>query len=208
MSNAATNNFNPVAKTFSFRIENKYDVAKQLALFGGSIDTDALAKDAEGNLIFTHADPKPINNYCHTGIDAVLTDGILPVRNELGELALPNEKEGKFLRATPLNPRFRIEDLKKYLRSDYYLINRIIIKVLAQDQFDNPIVLQTSDPTIDNGSKSILPTNYSDPTMLQTTKIIIDDIPGTVLQGDTMMFWQINSGEVINMTMEFSESQR
>ena len=43
MNNAATNNFNPVAKTFSFRIENKYDVAKQLALFGGSIDTDALA---------------------------------------------------------------------------------------------------------------------------------------------------------------------
>ena len=112
------------------------------------------------------------------------------------------------MEALPLNPQFRIEDLKRYLQSDYYLISRMIIKAQSQDQFDNPITLLTTSPTENLGSKTILPTNYSTPEMLQTTKIIIGDIPGTVLQGDTMMLWRINGGEVINLTFEFTESQK
>ena len=203
------NDFNPVAKTFSLRIKNKFEEAKVLAMFAGTIMTDSIAKDASNAnaLVFTKANPEPVNNY-HPGVDAVMTDGILPMVQS-GELIIPDTKEGSnFMEALPLNPQFRIEDLKRYLQSDYYLISRIIIKAQSQDQFDNPITLLTTSPTENLGSKTILPTNYSTPEMLQTTKIIIGDIPGTVLQGDTMMLWRINGGEIINLTFEFSESQK
>lgn len=201
------NDFNPVAKTFSFRIKNKFEDAKVLALFAGTIMTDAIAKDSEGNLLFTRANPEPVNNY-HPGVDAVMTDGILPMV-QAGSLVFPSTKtDADYLEVLPLNPQFRIEDLKQFLQSDYYLINRMIIKAQSQDQFDNPITLLTTSPTVSLGSKTILPTNYSTPEMLQTTKIIIGDIPGTVLQNDTMMIWRINGGETINFTFEFSESQK
>ena len=203
------NDFNPVAKTFSLRIKNKFEDAKVLALFSGTIVTEGLAKDKNNAdaLVFTKANPEPANNY-HNGIDMVMTDGILPVM-QAGELIIPETKsDSNFMEALPLNPQFRIEDLKRYLQSDYYLISRMIIKAQSQDQFDNPITLLTTSPTENLGSKTILPTNYSTPEMLQTTKIIIGDIPGTVLQGDTMMLWRINGGEVINLTFEFTESQK
>lgn len=203
------NDFNPVAKTFSLRIKNKFEDAKVLALFSGTIVTEGLAKDKNNAdaLVFTKANPEPANNY-HNGIDMVMTDGILPVM-QAGELIIPETKsDSDFMEALPLNPQFRIEDLKRYLQSDYYLISRMIIKAQSQDQFDNPITLLTTSPTENLGSKTILPTNYSTPEMLQTTKIIIGDIPGTVLQGDTMMLWRINGGEVINLTFEFTESQK
>lgn len=203
------NDFNPVAKTFSLRIKNKFEDAKVLALFSGTIVTEGLAKDKNNSdaLVFTKANPEPANNY-HTGVDMVMTDGVLPVM-QAGELIIPETKgDTDFMEALPLNPQFRIEDLKRYLQSDYYLISRMIIKAQSQDQFDNPITLLTTSPTENLGSKTILPTNYSTPEMLQTTKIIIGDIPGTVLQGDTMMLWRINGGEVINLTFEFTESQK
>lgn len=203
------NDFNPVAKTFSLRIKNKFEDAKVLALFSGTIVTEGLAKDKNNAdaLVFTKANPEPANNY-HNGIDMVMTDGILPLM-QAGELIIPETKsDSNFMEALPLNPQFRIEDLKRYLQSDYYLISRMIIKAQSQDQFDNPITLLTTSPTENLGSKTILPTNYSTPEMLQTTKIIIGDIPGTVLQGDTMMLWRINGGEVINLTFEFTESQK
>lgn len=203
------NDFNPVAKTFSLRIKNKFEDAKVLALFSGTIVTEGLAKDKNNAdaLVFTKANPEPANNY-HNGIDMVMTDGILPLM-QAGELIIPETKrDSDFMEALPLNPQFRIEDLKRYLQSDYYLISRMIIKAQSQDQFDNPITLLTTSPTENLGSKTILPTNYSTPEMLQTTKIIIGDIPGTVLQGDTMMLWRINGGEVINLTFEFTESQK
>ena len=203
------NDFNPVAKTFSLRIKNKFEDAKMLALFTGTIVTEGLAKDKNNSdaLVFTKANPEPANNY-HTGVDMVMTDGVLPLM-QAGELVIPETKgDTDFMEALPLNPQFRIEDLKRYLQSDYYLISRMIIKAQSQDQFDNPITLLTTSPTENLGSKTILPTNYSTPEMLQTTKIIIGDIPGTVLQGDTMMLWRINGGEVINLTFEFTESQK
>ena len=203
------NDFNPVAKTFSLRIKNKFEDAKVLALFTGTIVTEGLAKDKNNSdaLVFTKANPEPANNY-HNGVDMVMTDGILPLM-QAGELVIPETKgDTDFMEALPLNPQFRIEDLKRYLQSDYYLISRMIIKAQSQDQFDNPITLLTTSPTENLGSKTILPTNYSTPEMLQTTKIIIGDIPGTVLQGDTMMLWRINGGEVINLTFEFTESQK
>lgn len=203
------NEFNPVAKTFSLRIKNKFENAKVLALFSGTIVTEGLAKDKNNSdaLVFTKANPEPANNY-HNGIDMVMTDGILPLM-QAGELIIPETKsDSDYMEALPLNPQFRIEDLKRYLQSDYYLISRMIIKAQSQDQFDNPITLLTTSPTENLGSKTILPTNYSTPEMLQTTKIIIGDIPGTILQGDTMMLWRINGGEVINLTFEFTESQQ
>lgn len=203
------NDFNPVAKTFSLRIKNKFEDAKVLALFTGTIVTEGLAKDKNNSdaLVFTKANPEPANNY-HNGVDMVMTDGILPLMQD-GQLVIPETKgDTDFMEALPLNPQFRIEDLKRYLQSDYYLISRMIIKAQSQDQFDNPITLLTTSPTENLGSKTILPTNYSTPEMLQTTKIIIGDIPGTVLQGDTMMLWRINGGEVINLTFEFTESQK
>ena len=203
------NDFNPVAKTFSLRIKNKFEDAKVLALFTGTIVTEGLAKDKNNSdaLVFTKANPEPASNY-HTGVDMVMTDGVLPLMQD-GQLVIPETKGGTdFMEALPLNPQFRIEDLKRYLQSDYYLISRMIIKAQSQDQFDNPITLLTTSPTENLGSKTILPTNYSTPEMLQTTKIIIGDIPGTVLQGDTMMLWRINGGEVINLTFEFTESQK
>ncbi len=203
------NDFNPVAKTFSLRIKNKFEDAKVLALFTGTIGTEGLAKNKNNSdaLVFTKANPEPANNY-HNGVDMVMTDGILPLM-QAGELVIPETKgDTDFMEALPLNPQFRIEDLKRYLQSDYYLISRMIIKAQSQDQFDNPITLLTTSPTENLGSKTILPTNYSTPEMLQTTKIIIGDIPGTVLQGDTMMLWRINGGEVINLTFEFTESQK
>lgn len=203
------NDFNPVAKTFSLRIKNKFEDAKMLAFFAGTIMTDGLAKDQNnaGALVFTKANPEPVDNY-HPGIDALMSDGVLPMMQG-GELVIPDTKGGSdFMEVMSLNPKYRIEDLKKFLQSDFYLINRMIIKAQSQDQFDNPITLLTTSPTDDLGSRIILPTNYSTPDMMQTTKIIIGDIPGTVLQGDTMMLWRINGGETINFTFEFSESQK
>lgn len=202
------NLFNPVAKTFSLRLVNKYEEAKYLALFAGTIQTMGLAKDSEGNPHLVFSDPRPVRNYSQASIDCVMTDGVSPIV-EGDDLVIPDKKSGKdYFECIPSNPQFKIEDLKNYLKNNYYLISRIIIKVQSQDQFDNPITLQTSSPTQNNGSKTILPTNYSDPTMLQTTKIIIDDIKGTVFQDDTMMYWKINGGEVINITFEFDEAQK
>lgn len=201
-------NFNPIAKSFSLRIENKYDVAKYLALFAGSIDTDGIAKDAAGNLFYTTANPDPVRNYAQSAVDAVMTDGVLPVIED-GALVMPDTKGGTdYMQVTALNPQFRVRDLKKYLRSNCYLISRIIIKAQSQEQFDNPMTFKTSSPTENLGSQTILPTNYSTPEMLQTTKIIIDNIQGTVLQDDTMMFWQINAGETVSVTFEFLEKQQ
>ena len=107
-----------------------------------------------------------------------------------------------------MNPQFRVKDLKKFLISNGYIINRIIIKAKSQDQFDNPITLRTTSPTENLGSKTILPTNYSTPEMLQTTKIIINDIEGTILQDDTMITWQLDANEEVNVTFEFMEIQQ
>ena len=202
------NVFNPIAKTFALQIKNHYSVAKYIALFSGTIDTYSIARDADTSaLVLTPANPHPVKNYAQTQVDAVLTDGVLP--EVVGDvLTIPSTKSGSdYLEAKPLNPQFRIADLKSWLRSNRYDIKRIIIKVQSQDQFDNPITFQTSNPTENAGAIQIQPTNYSDPTMLNTTKIIINDIEGTKIQDDCMMFWQINSGEVVNITMEFTEHQ-
>lgn len=202
------NVFNPIAKTFAFQIKNHYSAPKYIALFSGTIDTYSIAREADTSaLVLTPANPLPVKNYAQTQVDAVLTDGVLP--EMAGDvLTIPSAKSGSdYLEARSLNPQFRITDLKSWLRSNRYDIKRIIIKVQSQDQFDNPITFQTSNPTENAGAIQIQPTNYSDPSMLNTTKIIIDDIEGTKIQDDCMMFWQINSGEVVNITMEFTEHQ-
>lgn len=200
-----------IAKTFTFQIANHYDAPKTVAFFAGTIFTGALATDEETNKpVFTNANPEPVQNYAQGIVDAVLTDGILPVMKD-GALVIPSKKEveegGGYLEARANNPLFRIEDFKKYLQGDFYLWAKTIIKVKEQDQFDKPITLRTTSPTENLGSKTIYPTSYSTPQMLQTNKIIIDDMQGTVLQNDTMMLWEINPGEVINLTFQFTESQ-
>ena len=92
------------------------------------------------------------------------------------------------------------------MKSNAFLIEKIIIKTKTQDQFDNPITLQTTSPTESLTVSSIEPTEYSTPEMLNTTKIVIDNI-SVALQDDTSMYWKINAGEVVNITFVFIEKQ-
>ena len=148
-------------------------------------------------------------NYCQSTVDAVMSDGVLAVyESKDGSLKVPDTSGGTdYIEVKALNPQFRVKDLKKFLISNGYLIN-IIIKAKSQDQFDNPITLRTTSPTENLGSKTILPTNYSTPEMLQTTKIIINDIDGTILQDDTMILWRLDANEEVNITFEFMEIQQ
>lgn len=203
-------NFSPIAKTFSFQIENTYeDKAKVIALFAGSADCRALATDTDtSKQVFCDADPSAVGAMMRGTCDAIMTDGVLPEIID-GALTIPSSKAGNnFLRASANDPRFTIRNLKKWLRSNGYILNRIIIKTKTQDQFDNPMTFATSSPTEDKGSMTIIPTNYSTPEMLQTNKIIINDIAGTLLQDDTVILWRFNAGEVVNITMEFAEIQQ
>lgn len=202
--------FSPIAKTFAFQLENRYeDQAKVIALFTGTADCRALATDtATGKQVFCDANPAAVGTMMKGICDAVMVDGVMPEIID-GELTIPDTKGGtNFLRAVAKDPRFSINGLKKWLTSNGYLINRIIIKTKTQDQFDNPITFATSSPTDDKGSVTITPTNYSTPEMLQTNKIIIDNIEGTVLQDDTVIEWTLNPGEVVNITLEFTEIQQ
>lgn len=198
--------YSPIAKSFTVRIENKYSVAKDLAMFAGTLQTAALAKDAAGAFVLTQGNPLPVRNYAQSAIDAVMVDGVLPVFTDGKGLEIPAESS-QCLKATSLNPAFSIDSLKSWLRSNSYAISRIIIKATSQDQFDNPMTFRTSSPVENLGATTILPTNYSTPEMLQTTKIIIDNISGTVLQDDTMLLWRINANETVNITFEFLEIQ-
>lgn len=197
----------PIKQSFSIRIENKYPEAKNVALFAGSIDTMGLAKDTEGQLHFTVANPEPVQNYVQGKIDAIMTDGVLPVMQD-GTLTIPDTKgDTDFLRAKSLNDQFRIRDLLSYLKANVYLIDMITIKVQSQDQFDNPIIFKTTSPVQSLSTTSINPTKYSSPNMLQTTKIEIKDLKGTRIQEDTFMSWLINAGEIVNITFDFTEDQ-
>lgn len=199
--------YNAIPKSFSLRVENKYDTPKFIAFFAGTLNTMGLAKKEDGTMVFTCANPEPVQNYSQSKIDAILTDGVLPEMIG-GELTIPNEEKGvDFLKGRTLNPQFRLEDLKKYIISNAYLINKITITVTSKTQFDNPITFKTSSPTENLGSITILPTVYNKPNMYQDTKIVIDNLDGTVLQDDTMIMWEINAGEIINITFEFLEQQ-
>ena len=203
-------NFSPIAKTFAFQLENHYeDKAKVIALFAGNADCRALATDeATGKTVFCDANPAAVGTMMKGICDAIMVDGVLPEIKD-GELRIPDIKGGNdYLRAIAKDSRFSINGLKKWLRSNGYIINRIIIKTKTQDQFDNPMTFATSSPTEDKGSVTITPTNYSTPEMLQTNKIIIDDIQGTLLQDDTVIEWTLNAGEVVNITLEFTEIQQ
>lgn len=199
-------NYSPIAKSFTFRIDNTYDVAKNLCLFAGTLQTAALATNSEDVQVLTQGNPVPVQEYAQSSIDAVMVDGVLPVFTEGKGLEIPAESAPR-LKAISMNPQFSIDSLKSWLKSNSYMISRIIIKATSQDQFDNPMTFRTSSPTENLGATTILPTNYSTPEMLQTTKIIIDNITGTVLQDDTMMFWRINANESVNVTFEFLEVQ-
>lgn len=200
-------NNSPIKQSFSIRIENKFDVAKNVCLFAGSIDTLGLAKDEENNLHFTIANPEPVQNYVQSTIDAILTDGVLPMVQD-GVLVLPSTKAGNnYISAKSLNDQFRIRDLVNYLKANVYLIDMITIKVQSQDQFDNPIIFKTTSPVQSLTTTTLNPTKYSSPNMLQTTKIEIKDIVGTRIQEDTFMSWLINAGEVVNITFDFTEDQ-
>ena len=199
--------YSPIAKSFTFRIDNTYDVAKNLCLFAGTLQTSALAMNLETNVAeLTQGNPVPVQQYAQSNVDALMIDGILPVYTEGKGLEIPAEASPR-LKAISMNPQFSIDSLKSWLKSNSYMISRIIIKASSQDQFDNPMTFRTSSPTENLGATTILPTNYSTPEMLQTTKIVIDNITGTVLQDDTMIFWRINANESVNITFEFLEVQ-
>lgn len=208
--NPSNSPLSPIAKSFSVRITNKFASAKTIALFAGTIDTLGLATNSASKPILVDSNPEPVINYCQSTVDAVMSDGVLAVYDsKAGSLTIPDTSGGTdYIEVKALNPQFRVKDLKKFLISNGYIINRIIIKAKSQDQFDNPITLRTTSPTENLGSKTILPTNYSTPEMLQTTKIIINDIEGTILQDDTMITWQLDPNEEVNVTFEFMEIQQ
>ena len=186
--NPSNSPLSPIAKSFSVRISNKFASAKTIALFAGTIDTLGLATDSASKSVLVDSNPEPVINYCQSTVDAVMSDGVLAVYDsKAGTLTIPDTSGG----------------------TDYIEVKAlIIIKAKSQDQFDNPITLRTTSPTENLGSKTILPTNYSTPEMLQTTKIIINDIEGTILQDDTMITWQLDANEEVNVTFEFMEIQQ
>lgn len=197
----------PLAKSFTIKIENKYEEAKNLCLFSGTIDVSAIAKDAANSdaIVFTKGNPTPIQNYSQKSVDAVMVDGVLPIVDSSKGLILP-ASTGRCMQAKSLNPQFTINSLKEWLKSNCYAIKRSIITVSDQSQFENPIVMKTSSPTENLGDKTILPTNYNSPDQFNDKKIIIDNFE-MFLQDDTMMFWLINANTAITMTFEFTENQ-
>lgn len=197
----------PLAKSFTIKIENKYDEAKNLCLFSGTLDTSAIVKDVANSdaLVFTKGNPAPVQNYSQKSVDCVMVDGVLPVIDQSKGLILP-AATGQCMTAKSLNPQFTINSLKDWLRSNCYAIKRSIVTVSEQAQFENPITMKTSSPTENLGDKTILPTNYNSPDQFNDKKIIIDNFE-MFLQDDTMMFWLVNPRTTITMTFEFTENQ-
>lgn len=196
-----------VKKTFSFRITNKYEEDKNICLFQGTLPTMAIAVNSDNEPVLTNANVEAVKAYSLSSVDAVLTDGVLPVMVAGKGLSIPDSSAGTdFLLGEALNSQFSIENFKSYLKSNAFLIEKMIIKTKTQDQFDNPITLQTTSPTESLTVSSIEPTEYSTPEMLNTTKIVIDNL-SVVMQDDSAMYWKINAGEVVNITLVFRENQ-
>lgn len=182
---------------FGFTIKNTTDAVKNLALFSGSIPSLGLAADGDGVKVLTQGDPTQLNKAGIGIYDAVLCDGVLPLAGIVDE-KVPG------VSVSALDPRFTMEHMVNFLRSNSLIVKKMIIKATSQDQFDNQINFATTSPYKAYGVSVIAPTNYALPTHFQNNKIIIDDVPFR-LQDDTFVGWAINAGETVNITFELLE---
>lgn len=193
MNNTKSN----VPLQFGFSIKNATLTAKNIALFAGTIPSIGLAADGDGKVLLTKGDPTQLNKAGIGTFDAVLSDGILPLEGVI-------DKTEANISVEPLDPRFTVEHMVNYLRSNSLIVKRMIIKATSQDQFDNQLSFAVTTPFKSLGISAIAPTNYSLPTNFQNNKIIIDDVPFR-LQDDTFVGWKINAGETVNITFELED---
>lgn len=194
-------------KSYSFSVTNKGNVNKNVCLFQGIIDTQAIAIDADENPVLTNGNVKALRNFGFSDIDAILTDGVSPVFTEGKGLEIPDaDAEGvECIVSRASNPKFSIETLKSYLKSGGYIIKEIIATSTTQGQFGKPISFQTISPVQSLTADYIETTRYALPTNFNVNKVVIPT--SLILQADTFMSWVIGAGETVNITLVFEELQ-
>lgn len=194
-------------KSYSFSITNKGNVDKNVCLFQGIIDTQAVAINADENPVFTNGNVEAVRKFGFSDIDAILTDGVSPVFTQGKGLEIPNANaEGaECIVSRSSNPRFNIETLKSYLKSGGYLIKEFIATSTTQGQFGNPITVQTISPVQSLTADYIEVTRYAVPTNFNVNKVVIPC--SLALQADTFMSWVVKAGETVEITLVFEELQ-
>lgn len=194
-------------KSYSFSITNKGNVDKNVCLFQGIIDTQAIAINANEDPVLTNGNVEALRKFGFSDIDAVLTDGVSPVFTQGKGLEIPNANaEGaECIVSRSSNPRFNIETLKSYLKSGGYLIKEFIATSTTQNQFGNPITIQTISPVQSLTADYIEVTRYAVPTNFNVNKVVIPC--SLALQADTFMSWVVKAGETVEITLVFEELQ-
>lgn len=194
-------------KSYSFSITNKGNVDKNVCLFQGIIETQAVAINADENPVFTNGNVEAVRKFGFSDIDAILTDGVSPVFTQGKGLEIPNANaEGaECIVSRSSNPRFNIETLKSYLKSGGYLIKEFIATSTTQNQFGNPITVQTISPVQSLTADYIEVTRFAKPTNFNVNKVVIPC--SLALQADTFMSWVIKAGETVEITLVFEELQ-
>jgi hypothetical protein len=194
-------------KSYSFSITNKGNVDKNVCLFQGIIDTQAIAIDADENPVLTNGNVEALRKFGFSDVDAVLTDGVSPVfiQGKGLEIPNPNAEGAECIISRSSNPRFNIETLKSYLKSGGYLIEELIATSTTQAQFGNPITLQTISPVQSLTADYIEVTRFAKPTNFNVNKVVVP--VSIALQADTYLSWVIKAGETVEITLVFTELQ-
>lgn len=193
-----------LARQFSFIFKNGMDTDATVALFKGLYSGEKYLASMEGfggdksvaGIAKSHPEQMVLAGF--VDVDCLAIDGVL-LSDKLDKT--------KNLTCKSSSRSKSIESLHAWLRSgESMLISRIQVKAATREQLDNPLILATSSPFVNNGDQPINFNSYASAQDYKDNIVNVDVLSrDMVIRHDSVAYLKINAGETVTVTFELAD---
>lgn len=193
-----------LARQFSFIFKNTMDEDVTVAIFKGLYSGNKYLASLEGfggekgSAGVIHSHPEEIRLAGFVDVDCLAHDGVI--------LSDKIDKN-KALICKASSRSKSIASLHSWLDSgESMLISRIQVKAATREQLDNPLILATSSPFVNNGDQPINFNSYASAQDYKDNIVNVDVLSrDMVIRHDSVAYLKINSGETVTITFELAD---